>query len=502
MRALEFCKIMNEHPEEYELSKPLDPLVVGTAAMAHDLGNVIYRDGHNHLGYAIIKGEFNLQDFLDVPVKNGETKEYLDDISKQEFIEAVETNGYYFSKKDIEHFPVALEYLTTQIVFNLAYNENDVKTENDLRKYINDNFENVSKDLVDAVVKEMIAKNGFIKITYHPELQELTQSFNNVFEKGSIELKIISEAVQDHNIDYKNKIEHNQSRSPEGMIVYDADKDNNPYVFLARTVQFAIHKIAMTDRKEFCLKKNPTAEEIEQYGNYVPDILQCCKHVLHQSWERFRESAEEYVIRTGRPANKREFWNDIAEYKHGLNKVKGVVENNSIPCPKTQQEKDAAVAGYNYVVDSKHNLITFLISPNEGEDLYSQIDNHSTSHRIRDFKSRFINKVRDWADPRKEKESLKEINKIAKQLIKAENKSEFISRTEFCGFDKSYFGSFDKYNIKNIFKLFMQEAEKYKNENSLDFKLKKHTEEYREEKRKSNNTKKSQTMNNETMDKR
>ena len=119
MRALEFCKIMNEHPEEYELSKPLDPLVVGTAAMAHDLGNVIYRDGHNHLGYAIIKGEFNLQDFLDVPVKNGETKEYLDDISKQEFMEAVETNGYYFSKKDIEHFPVALEYLTTQIFFNV-----------------------------------------------------------------------------------------------------------------------------------------------------------------------------------------------------------------------------------------------------------------------------------------------------------------------------------------------------------------------------------------------
>ena len=108
---------------------------------------------------------------------------------------------------------------------------------------------------------------------------------------------------------------------------------------------YAANKLGLQKKLDYVRKKDATKEEKEKWNSdFVPNLKQCSKHVLHQSWERCRESFEDFFKRTGLLPDKRPTWNEIGKYKKDFSGTKGLEGiSESIPVPENSEELEEMV---------------------------------------------------------------------------------------------------------------------------------------------------------------
>lgn len=471
LRAMEYAELVNSDLAAYKQKEPVDMGIVATCAALHDIGNVIERDAHGQYAYGIVMGRLSLNDFFKVPYKNSVTGSFFNNDDLERFKKAVKINGYSFSAMDTEFYHAALSFLTAQVFFDLSYNERNISSEIELRHYLKQ-YEHLSSDLEDAIVKNLFDKDGEILATYKKELKNMTFQLQQIFGESSKEIEIIANAVQDHNVDYKNELERYRARSIYGMIVSDADKDTVPEVFAIRTIAYAANKLGVQKHKEYCLEKNPTEEQIEKWGEYVPDLIKCATHVMHQSWERFKT------------ASITSFWKEIAEYKEDLKGVKGIGDVKSIDKPKNNEAIARASEGKSHVIDSRGKMHTFIIIPKEGDDVKSQLDDFSNTTKVRDSRKSFIETVRFWSDPQNTEESMKKLVELAQEWDAAISNEEIIGKYEAAA-RPEMFKTSDEYSFKNIIEKVLSKGciKGYRDNGSLDSMLSTATAESTQEKK-------------------
>lgn len=450
LRTKKYVTIVNSSLSDYGETSPVDYGIAATCAALHDIGNEIERDGHNHFGFGIIKGRLTIDDYFSVPVLNKSNGKYLTPDEISDIKESIEKNGYLLSENFKLYEKVYEDLIRVQAMFEIAYKGKDITNESALEEYLVNRFPNITNKMLSSVKNEIIKNNQMI-VKHNPKLKNITVMLENIFGKHSDELDIIAKAVQDHNVDYKNKNLRYVSRSIYGSIVSDADKDNSPEVFAIRTIAYAANKLGVQKHIPFCVTKNPSAEVAKAFpGVYKPNIDNCIKHVCHQSWERFRISEKEFEKLTGRDGSERPFFAEIAEYKKDLSGVKGILDVSSVPCPDSEREKQEIIGEYSHVIDSNFNLITFMLSPREGEDKFSELDYISGKRHIRNARANFFKKVEEWSDVEREKESLKEIKKIAMRWVRSKSNEEIIGKYEAQICEELKTGEMKEYSFTEI----------------------------------------------------
>lgn len=454
LRSKKYVEMINENPEAYKLDKKVDIGKATVIAALHDIGNVIERDYHNHYAFAIVKGELSVEDFCSVPFEI-DKNEFADEKFIKSLKAAINNKTFIVNNisEDDEIFLDALsKYYTAKFFFDIAYKPNNLYTEKDLDEYIKQEFPEMPDELSTIIKRNLCNKDHSLKIQYNPKLKEITKELNSIFDEKSIEE--IAQAVQDHNIDYSSKGKRYQSRSIYGSIVSDADKDNVPEVFALRTIMYAANKLGLQKKLDYVRKKDATKEEKEKWNSdFVPNLKQCSKHVLHQSWERCRESFEDFFKRTGLLPDKRPTWNEIGKYKKDFSGTKGLEGiSKSIPVPENSKELEEMVKGYNYaIVDDK--LYLFTINLHEGEDLYSELDKISGKSEIRNSKKKYIDTVQSWSKQENEKESLEFIVPLAEEWAQAKSNEEIINKYEAKYCKECITGQMKNYCFENIIKI-------------------------------------------------
>ncbi len=398
---------MNHNPQ-YEI----DDAVALAVAAYHDIGNSLNRKYHNHLARGIIQGELTYSDILSVPIKS---------FSKEKQSEYIRI----FKEKDTEKISEALkdDRKRTEIIkhifipkalFEKGYNdqESDKIIENISGKY------NISPDELNLVKKTL----DRIEPADPEKLRAITRAFKDCFDINQINK--IAEAVQDHNIDYKNDGSRYLARNIYGSLIFDADKDDVAMTFAFRTLAYALNSWTKNSDKFI--------------NNGLPDFRKCVSHILHQSWERFR-------INCFTAPHK-----DIHTYKH-LDDINGVKEvktdervNEYIQKGMNEQDAIERVAkekGYllckvpeNPIENNeKGNDIYFdagnqfyVLSAN-GADTHSQIDTIFTMEKgeictpYMDQKEEFNTMASFWANPEFKEECMEPLEEIAKTAWFQEN---------------------------------------------------------------------------------
>ena len=454
LRSKKYVEMINENPEAYKLDKKVDIGKATVIAALHDIGNVIERDYHNHYAFAIVKGELSVEDFCSVPFEI-DKNEFADEKFIKSFKAAINNKTFIVNNisEDNKIFLKALsKYYTAKLFFDIAYKPNNLYTEKDLDEYIKQEFPEMPDAVLTSIKKNLCNEDHSLKIQYNPKLKEITKELNSIFDEKSIEE--IAQAVQDHNIDYSSKGKRYQSRSIYGSIVSDADKDNVPEVFALRTIMYAANKLGLQKKLDYVRKKDATKEEKEKWNSdFVPNLKQCSKHVLHQSWERCRESFEDFFKRTGLLPDKRPTWNEIGKYKKDFSGTKGLEGiSKSIPVPENSKELEEMVKGYNYaIVDDK--LYLFTINLHEGEDLYSELDKISGKSEIRNSRKKYIDTVQGWSKQENEKESLEFIVPLAEEWAQAKSNEEIINKYEAKYCKECITGQMKNYCFENIIKI-------------------------------------------------
>lgn len=180
LRAAEYAQFVNEDLKTYKQKDLVDLGIVATCAALHDIGNVIERDAHGQYAFGVVMGKLEFDDFFKVPYKNKETKRYLTDTEIEDLKNTIKQHGYFFKEMDNDNFPVVTSFLTAQVFFDLAYNDNKIESEIELREYLK-KYPNLSKDIEDYIVKNLMDKEGHMLISYNPKLREITEQIQEIF---------------------------------------------------------------------------------------------------------------------------------------------------------------------------------------------------------------------------------------------------------------------------------------------------------------------------------
>ena len=122
----------------------------------------------------------------------------------------------------------------------------------------------------------------------------------------------------------------------------------------------------------------------------TPIVKICASHILHQSWERFK------------PEGFIKVFDDCFQYKK-IEKIKGISEvtkdgENTQIVPKKDQH---GVSMNKMNVGKK-----YTVSKNQGDDIYSQLDNHFGKCAISMLRHNIVQVCQKWANPDLEKENL------------------------------------------------------------------------------------------------
>lgn len=258
IRATEAGTLLNESGKS-----KVDPELVKYAAVLHDIGNSISRNGHNHFGYGIIMGELDLRRILDVPNKNAEGR-YMNQTVVSELKEHLKNNNgtLHFTDDDrrlLQKYETRKNYMK-QIQPVITRTDIDKATKVILAKeHALESWEIQALDLLlgkiklaeldltfdagykgipayemrqHAAEKYNLPTNSFIlNYIYNSFTDEMGQYKDEALRKSADDLKLqaknlhnlshilgrafrnedtrvmLAEAVQDHNIDFKTPIQ-------------------------------------------------------------------------------------------------------------------------------------------------------------------------------------------------------------------------------------------------------------------------------------------------------
>ena len=463
-RSLVLSKIVNDNKTAYGLTEDVDLGITTLVAALHDIGNVINRSGHNFLGAAIIRGEFSYDAYFELPMATKKNEVFLNEQDK-EYVKSVLKSGYYDHIVGSKVYNIFLEALTAEIGFKLAYYENNIKTEDELNKYIDENYPGIESDLKADIVSKLTNNQHMLDACYNEKLAALTKSLHEALDSNKDLIEMIAQAVEDHNIDFREKDARYKSRSIYGSIVSDADKDNVPETFILRTLAFSIMRFGFKDG--VFLEENPSEKQIKVWGKLfpgttgkVPDIKRCLEHVTHQAWERFRLSPIKYenIYNTKLTIPKK-----IFEYKKP-NDIKGLDYSVKYDCPSTQKEIMELVGERQYVIlnDNFKNklptLIVYTISPGDGVDTYMELvakcDDKKHAETILAWKKDFMEAMQMLADPQKIQENVKKLWPIFEEWFVSKSNVEIIDKYEEAASKKDFkdfFGyDLEKYGYKEV----------------------------------------------------
>ena len=452
MRSHQILGIVKNKTEQ-DISAEL----VTSVAVFHDIGNVINRDCHNHIAYGIVMGKLTPEDILSVPMDIKNKPAFLTEQEKKKILAFMDYHkteiGYDLSsyKSELTNREITgLKNIVKNLsAFEAGYNGisanqfedyickqyNLPLTDDQIIGFVMDEFIRfIPEDSKNTRLnRNMIPEYKDLNINKADELQELTTKMHA--EYTTEQLKILAEAVQDHNIDWTmdeqgNNIRY-EARSIYGMIVADADKDNVAETFGLRTLAFAVNKWALEMKKSYYLI---TAN--------VPDLIKCSTHIMHQANERFRDV---FDPNAGKPEMDIDL--SIFEYKNNPDKIKCIkavtdkeakeyeVQGHKIYTipprdPSTwytlkddngkevigEDGKPVIVKDY---LDKNGQPLTgqkYIVRFEAGDDCYSQIDNKFGGKDILSLRSEFFKKVREWADP-----SPENVEKVMKELTEGDN---------------------------------------------------------------------------------
>jgi HD superfamily phosphodiesterase len=400
-RTNEIINTMNDYGYNVEnFDKNISVLV----AALHDIGNVISRDDHGHLGYGIIMNKLELENVFNVPIEykmNGD-KYISSEQQNHKLLDFVQKN-----KLDNKHYNLSnltelnkteKNILLTAIgifakyqVFHNSYSFEEVD------EFYEGTLKMNQKDII-LSSKELVNRDSDNKVISFntgqmdndvtrvrelgQKLKSLSEQLSEVLDNNQEKLKTIAEAVQDHNIDFCMEDEQKtryEARSIYGMIIADADKDNIPEVFALRTLAFSYNKWAKEMNPGYFADKQGT-----------PIVKICASHILHQSWER------------SKPEGFTKVFDDCFQYKK-IEKIKGISEvtkdgENTQIVPKKDQH---GVSMNKMNVGKK-----YIVSKNQGDDIYSQLDNHFGKCAISMLRHNIVQVCQKWANPDLEKENL------------------------------------------------------------------------------------------------
>lgn len=428
-RTEEITNIVKDNTNE----KPRMDLSITVAAL-HDIGNVINRDFHGHLGLGILKGELSFNDILDVPIKfkYDSNKVFATEKDIKVVKDYLNNNLNYKSTKELNKRQRALflECIKIKSAFDIGYN--GINPEK-VKKYLKNEF-GLSPKSIDRVTSKILKNNKetgkleYKGINYEKskELKELTSKIHQIYPSGSEELDIIAKAVQDHNIDFcinkQNEKERYEARNLYGMIVADADKDNVPETFAVRTLAYALNKWWSVDHNPYFSK--PIL--------MIPDMDKCMTHVLHQANERFRQQFEPHKGLFGKMNKQMNIHDDVFLYKH-ISDIKGASE---VKAEEIEQYKtkgytvftvpEANKAGVPLLDSGKHYIFTMAA----GDDIYSQIDKHFEIDKVLHLRDDFLKTMSNWADPSKEKANMKTMMQIKDVFINSLSIEEAVDKYE------------------------------------------------------------------------
>ncbi len=324
-RSDEIAGVINDNPGKYDGIK-IDTKISTTIAALHDIGNTVSRSIHNLIGMGTVQGSLSVEDILSAPFGRQSTPK--DSIEK---ILAVDDGKADLSSLTLKEQNTYIQALSEVIAFDIGYS-------------------GISLDEIDTNSEAMSrAVNGLKEnskliddLQYNPDLKGITEGLHELFTDD--EIKIIAEAIQDHNIDHDGADRYT-ARSIYGMIVADADKDNVIETFIIRTLAFSENKCPMMyDRF------------VDDYG--FADIETCRENVAAQAWERFRP------LLSGLEAKYQDVPAFIKEV-YGIEGLKGVAAGN---------EAEEYVREHPDVVLREYNGTEYCIKQEKGDDSYSQID--------------------------------------------------------------------------------------------------------------------------------
>lgn len=400
-RTNEIIDTMNDYDYNVEdFDKNISVLV----AALHDIGNAISRDDHGHLGYGIIMNKLELEDILSVPIeyKMDGDKYISSEQQNHKLLDFVQKNkldeDYYdlsnlteLNKTEKNILLTATRIFAKYQIFANGYKPKRVDD------FYNKNL-NMNKEDIILSSEELVNRDNDNEVTsfkagqmdndstrvreLEQKLKSLSEQLCEVLDNNQEKLKTIAEAVQDHNIEFRMENEQKkryEARSIYGMIIADADKDNIPEVFALRTLAFSYNKWAKEMNPRYFADKQGT-----------PIAKICTTHILHQSWERFK------------PEDFTKVFDDCFQYKK-LEKIKGISEvtkdgENAQIVPKKDQH---GVSMNKMNVGKK-----YTVSKNQGDDIYSQLDNHFGDCVISMLRHNIVQVCQKWANPDLEKENL------------------------------------------------------------------------------------------------
>lgn len=407
-RTKTISDIVNNNLESYNTNTPIDINIATTVAALHDIGNVIDRDSHNHFGAGIILGQLNVEYILRVPVSCD--KNIATDDKIKNALKYFRENGYDLSKLSNQSSTYKLLSTAFRIKaqFEVGYHDKDLKTENEVLTFLKEKFQTIDDETLKSL-KNSLYNNSHVQII-NPvkELKNITKSLHQVYPKGSEELFIIADAVQDHNIDFcisKTGIkERYNSRTLYGNIVSDADKDNVPETFAIRTLAYAVNKIGVEKKSDYLIEKDKNNNPVFIDGKPKINYQKALEHILHQANERCRPSLKDYIKMDKKHVDVMPIFEESLNYK-SLNKIKGVTIN-----------EDGA-----HTAVTKRGEIKYDITTKCGDDIYSELDNISNTSKIRELRNDYIETMYKWGNPEFKEENLQNLQHIIYDFINSES---------------------------------------------------------------------------------
>ena len=434
-RGQRIVETMKENPVIFK-DFTYDADVLAAALALHDIGNTIDRENHNIFGRGIVQGYLSLEDILSAPsdciTNPGSNKGIyaLDENEWEELRDYVEAHHI----NNIYNFEDVDETLSDKQYFAL-YDAIDIKTQFD--KFFFD-YDFSSKEMYKNYISSIYKTSYFMKddltAAYNMMPEEDTNSFdiekeierareqtevskklrkysaliNDVFDKSQI--KVIAEAVQDHNIDRNIDSSRYESRSIIGMIVADADKDNCINTFICRSYAFAKNKLFKNPRLKLVLSEETSHNMIiETNGEgLAPSSKYCADNIIGQIHQRFKPNHKPGDVFDT------EFLETMLVLVKSVNGIKSITR----VAEDTQTEQTVHtvpnVDRYNRTIAAAGEH--FCVNLEQGVDIYSQIDAHFNTTVIKDLSKDFYEQCSKFSNPDNYQESMKYIMDIEDQF--------------------------------------------------------------------------------------
>ncbi len=354
-RSLQRYYFINENPEFKDvLTEPISKDIIIATAVLHDVGNVINRKNHNQFSKGIVQGYLHIDDILNekTPIYNELDKQTRNNLKSFILDSKMNNDGlfneyYHFENinsiiPDKESQEALFNAMLIKFQFDSFYNQEfNYEYINSFDKYLSNHFcipkdsylyESIkkysfalfpeSKKIIETARDEKkyeIERSNKEKITafnershkYSEKCRKLTEMLHASYSQS--ELKIIADAVQEHNVDFKYKDEcidsinnteqaqkeaYKQNRfqgsSIYSMIIADADKDNFIETSIMRRFLFSKNHSFIVNQESIIEASHINEIKHLLYKNEaiaIVPMLSCAFNILGQFYQRDRKES-------------------------------------------------------------------------------------------------------------------------------------------------------------------------------------------------------------------